>query len=278
MAKEYWYFVSGVLVVVIPLLVLVAVKKLNLLDERPDDTITYSRNGDQALALHHFAARNAATGANTPAVLLFHGGAWLYGNPGDFYPQCRFFADQGISCFTAEYRLGAGGWPDVQGAIADARAALDYLLDNAEALHIDRERIAVGGGSAGGQLAAALGVGLPGASPGERRPAALVLYNPMLDLSPGRPDHHLVKDYWQEVSPYHHIDGDIPPALILLGSRDPEVPVATAQAFCDAVRDAGGRCEMEVYEGLSHGFFQLPRFREATNRRVLEFLSGLERG
>lgn len=278
MAKEYWYFVGGVLAVVIPVLVLVAVKKLNLLDVRPDNRISYSHHGDRALKLHGFMAKSTPGEARTPAILLFHGGAWLYGNPADLYPHCRLFAEQGITCFSAEYRLGSGGWPDVRGAVGDARAALDYLIDHAEELHIDPERIAVGGGSAGGQLAAALGTGLPGSSPGQRRPAALLLYNPMLDLAPGKPDHHLVKDYWREVSPYHHIDSDFPPALILLGSRDPEVPVETAQAFCDAVRDTGGRCEMEVYEGQSHGFFHVPKFRDATNRRALDFLSSLDRG
>ena len=82
-----------------------------------------------------------------------------------------------------------------------------------------------------------------------------LLYNPTLDLAPGTPDHHLVKDYWQEVSPFHHIDGAVPPSLILVGSQDPEVPVPTAQAFCAAVQKAGGHCEIALYEGQGHGFF-----------------------
>jgi len=273
MAREYWYFIGGVLIVLIPLLVLVAVKKLNLLDVRPDAKIAYSQNGDQPLTLHVFRAQDVAQDAPTPAVLLFHGGGWLYGTPADMYPQCRLFAAQGISCFAAQYRLGSNGWPDVRGAVADARAAFDYLLEHAETLHIDRERIAVGGGSAGGQMAAALGVGLPDSARNKQRPAAAVLYNPVLDLAPNQPHHYLVKDYWREVSPYQHVDGDVPPTLVMLGSRDPEVPVETVQAFCAAVRQAGGRCEMEVYEGQSHGFFHSTRFRDATNQRALDFLS-----
>jgi len=273
MAREYWYFLAGVLVVLIPLLALVAVKKLDLLEARPDGKVTYSQIGDQALSLHVFRAQRVAEDAHTPAVLLFHGGGWLYGTPADMYPQCLFFAAQGISCFAAEYRLGSGGWPDIPAAVADARAAFDYLLDHAEALRIDRDNIAVGGGSAGGQMAAALGVGLP--LPNRPRPAALVLYNPILDMAPGQPYHYLVKDSWREVSPYQQIDGDTSPALVMLGSRDPEVPVATVQAWCDAMRSAGGRCDMEVYEGQSHGFFNNPRFLDATNQRALAFLSSL---
>lgn len=277
MAKEYWYFVSGVLVVLLPLLVLFAVKKLNLLDVRPDETIVYRNNGDQSLTLHAFMAKNAEGGQPAPALLLFHGGRWLFGGPRDLYPQCRFFAEQGISCFSAQYTLGRMSRPEVRRAVADARAALDYLVEHAGGLHIDPQRIAVGGGSSGGHLAAALGSGLPGATSHEQRPAALVLYNPMLDLSPGTPDHHLVKDYWEEVSPHQHIDADVPPALILVGSLDPEVPVPTAQAYCMKVRDADGVCEVEVYEGESHGFFNKPRMRDATNQRILQFLSEVKR-
>jgi len=281
MAKEYWYFVGGVMVVVLPLLLLVAVKKLHLLEVRPDQKIVYAHNGEQELALHVFHAKNRTDDAPTPALLLFHGGGWLYGSPEDLYPQCQYFATQGFSCVSAQYRLGANNQPDVRGAVADARAALDYLIAHAGALHIDPDSIVVGGGSAGGQLAAALGSGLPlrsnATSPEARRPAAQILYNPILDLAPGTLNHHLVKDFWQEVSPYHHIDSSVPPSLILVGSQDPEVPVPTAQAFCAAVKRAGGVCEIALYEGQGHGFFHNAPFREQTNERILDFLDNLKR-
>lgn len=272
MAREYWYFVCGVLVVLLPLLLLVAVKKLNLFDARPDERIVYRKSGDQSLTLHAFMAERTGADEPAPALLLFHGGRWLFGDPRDFYPQCRFFAERGISCFSAQYTLGKMNRPEVRGAVADARAALDYLVAHAAELGIDPQRIAAGGGSSGGQLAAALGSGLPGAAANEQRPSALVLYNPMLDLAPGTPDHHLVKDYWEAVSPYHHIDERVPPALVLVGSLDPEVPVPTVEAYCEKVQSAGGDCAIALYEGESHGFFNKPRFRDATNQRILQFL------
>lgn len=277
MAKEHWYFVCGVLLVLVPLIAFVAVKKLQLLEPGPAQKIVFAHNGAQPLSLHAFPAKGSGSTPAT-ALLMFHGGAWLFGNPDQFYPQCEYFAAQGFACFSAQYRLGTGGRPDVRGAIADARAAFDYLLAHARELGIDPQRIAVAGSSAGGHLAAALASGLPrggGAAP-TQRPAAQVLYNPMLDLSPGKPDHHLVKDYWEDVSPYHHIDSATPPALILVGTDDPEVPVPTAQAFCDAVLQAGGSCEIALYEGQGHGFFHDPVYRERTNQRILAFLRGLQ--
>ena len=232
------------------------------------------------LSLHAFRAKNSSDDSPAPALLLFHGGRWLYGGPEEYYPQCEFFAAHGFSCFSAQYRLGTNNRPDVRGAVADARAALDYLIAHARELHIDPQTIVVGGASAGGHLAAALGSGLP-MSPGRvssttRRPAAQVLYNPMLDLSPGTPDHHLVKDYWEDVSPYHHVDSAVPTTLILVGSQDPEVPVPTAEAFCAAVERAGGDCELALYEGQGHGFFHHPTFREHTNQRIAEFLEKIK--
>jgi acetyl esterase/lipase len=279
MAKEYWYFVSGMLLVLLPLLLLIAIKKLHLLEVRPDQKIVYTVNGNEKLTLHAFMAKHSTGATPTPAVLLFHGGRWMYGGPEEFYPQCQYFSAQGFSCFSAQYRLGANNQPDVSGAMADACAALDYLIAHAGDLRIDPDRIVVGGGSAGGHLAAALGSGLPlahGATPSAvRRPVAQLLYNPTLDLAPCTPDHHLVKDFWQEVSPHHHIDSAVPPSLILMGTQDPELPVQSAQAFCDAVQAAGGHCELALYEGQGHGFYHSPEYLEKTNQRVLEFLRNL---
>ncbi len=277
MAKEYWYFLGGVLIVLVPLALLVAVKKLHLLEVRPDETIVYQTQDARPFSLHAFHAKNLPEASPAPALLFFHGGRWLYGGPEDFYPQCQFFAAHGYSCFSAQYRLGANNRPDVQGAVADARAAFDYLIAHAAELRIDPQRIAVGGGSSGGHLSAALGSGLPLSaldnSPQRIRPAAQLLYNPMLDLAPGTPDHHLVKDYWEDVSPYHHIDSAVPRSLILVGSQDPEVPVPTAEAFCAAVNGAGGRCELAVYDGQGHGFFHSSEYFNKTNLRIQQFLA-----
>jgi acetyl esterase len=280
MAKEHWYLICGMLLVLVPLIALVVVKKLHLLQVRPDQKIVYRINGSEQFNLHTFTAKNSAGDIPTPALLLFHGGRWLYGGPEGLYPQCQYFAKQGYSCFSAQYRLGTDNRPDVRGAVTDARAALDYLIAHAEELRIDPDRIVVGGGSAGGHLAAALGAGLP-LAPGSTsattcRPAAQILYNPMLDLAPGTPDHHLVKDYWEQVSPFHHIDSAVPPSLILLGSQDPEVPVSTAQAFCMAVRAAGAHCEIALYEGQGHGFYHKQKYRDETNVRILKFLRNLQ--
>lgn len=280
MAREYWYFLAGALFVLLPMLVVAAVMKFDLLAPRPDKTLIYARVGDTDLRLHAFYPDDAGEDGPTPALLLFHGGRWQYGSARSLYPQCRYFAARGIACFSAEYRLGGQGLVDVRGAIGDARDALHYLHDRAADLGIDPDRLYAGGGSSGGHLAAALGAALPPGATNGLRPAALVLYNPMLDLSPGKPDSHLVAGYWREVSPLQHIDEAYPPTLILSGTEDPEVPVATVRAFCNAVHRHGGRCETQLYDGQSHGFFNYSDGRnpyfEQTGVDILAFLASLD--
>jgi acetyl esterase len=279
MAKEHWLLLVAI-ALLLALLLLVAVKKLHLLDSRPDQKIAYKFIGEKELTLHIFKAKKAVTASAAPAVLFFHGGGWLFGGPEFFYPQCEYLSERGFTCISAQYHLGADNQPDLRGAIEDARSALAYLTDHAEELHIDPQRIAVGGGSSGGHLAAALGTApmeVPGKATSGRdlRPAALVLYNPILDFSPGTLYHPLVAAHWEEVSPTHHVDGAVPTALILVGSRDAEVPVATVEEFCEKVHNAGGSCEDEIYQGQGHGFFNQPTYLEKTNQRVLRFLSDL---
>lgn len=267
------YLLAGMFIVLIPLAAFVVVKKSGLLETRPDKTIEYKQVEGATLSLHAFFAGQSNSSAAKPAVILFHGGRWLYGSPHAFYPQCKFLAANGYHCFSAQYRLGKQNRVDVKALIADAQDALNYVAQEAQTLGVDATRISVGGGSAGGHLAAALGTVTLNKE--TATPAGMLLFNPMLDLAPATPDHHLVKDYWEAVSPHHNIKAGIPPSLILVGSNDPEVPVPTAQAFCNAAQQAGGRCELEVYEGQSHGFFNAQPFLNKTNQRALKFLNSL---
>ncbi|MBT0960387.1 alpha/beta hydrolase [Denitromonas iodatirespirans] len=279
------YFLAGLALGLSLALGPAVVKRLAAWLNGPDRVMVYRSIDGHDLHLHVFEAKGPRPAAGHPALLLFHGGAWQYGSPDAFFPQCRHFAQHGLTCVSAEYRIAARHGTDPRAAVQDARAALAYLRAQADDLDIDPSRIAAGGGSSGGHLAAALGVPLPlaeetgGDAAARGRPAALVLYNPMLDLSPCTPDHHLVAAFWQAVSPLQQVDAALPPSLILLGTEDREVPVATAQAFCEAASAQGGHCELALYEGARHGFFNLRgddrQYFDVTNARVLAFLGAL---
>lgn len=232
----------------------------------PDTLLAYKQVGKQQLKLHVFHAHQgrAADTRRPAALLLFHGGGWAHGHASQFYPQCRHLSQQGIACISAEYRVASRHGSTPADAVDDAHDALRWVRSQAGALRIDAHRVAAGGGSAGGHLAAALGVGLrlPGAANSTKdsaglgtRPAALLLLNPMLDLSPGQPDHALVAPDWHALSPLHHVAPGVPPTLVLSGTDDPEVPVHTVQAFCERLQRNGSLCELQLFQGGRHGFF-----------------------
>jgi acetyl esterase/lipase len=92
----------------------------------------------------------------TPAILIIHGGGWRSGNPQQHVPLAQRLAALGYATFTVEYRLSTDAlYP---AAVNDIKAAVRWLRANAKTFSIDTAKIAILGFSAGGQLAALVGV------------------------------------------------------------------------------------------------------------------------
>jgi acetyl esterase/lipase len=90
-----------------------------------------------------------------PAVLLIHGGGWRSGNRQMEIPMAQFLASHGYVAATVEYRLSTEAlYPS---PLTDLKAAIKWLRANSNKYHIDTNKIALYGCSAGGQLAALLG-------------------------------------------------------------------------------------------------------------------------
>lgn len=253
--------------------------------DRPDQRILYKQASGHRLSMDVFRASGRGNAGPPAALLLFHGGAWERGSSAQFHPQCRHFSRHGLTCFSAEYRTRTRHATTPSDALQDARDAMRYLRRHALQMGIDPRRIAAGGGSAGGQLAAALGVGVALPDPSmdasaPTRPDALLLYNPMLDLGPGRPDHERVGMHWRQLSPRHHVGPGAPPILILSGTADPEVSVETVHDFCHAVTQASGLCEVVLFEGAGHGFFNRRtaegRYYDRANAAAVKFLRRID--
>ena len=226
--------------------------------------IAYKQTKQRPLFLHVFAPDATAFPGPRPAIIFFHGGGWVEGDALRFYDQARHLADEGMVAVSAEYRLGGTDGTDPRTALADAISAMRYLHSHVPALGIDSARIAAGGGSAGGQLAAALATSNGFEDPADDagvpyRPTALVLFNPVIDNGPGGFGHDRVSGYWEAFSPLHNIRTGHPPTLIMLGTRDALVPVATGEAYCDKVRAVGAACRLALYEGQPHAFFARSR-------------------
>lgn len=235
--------------------------------------VAYKTTPARVLYLHVFAPDPQRFPGVRPAALVIHGGGWKEGSPQRFYDQARHLADKGMVAIAPEYRIQSRDRTGPEMALRDAKSAMRYVRAHAAELRLDPDRIVAVGGSAGGHLAAALATIEGFNDPADdlaivTRPAALVLYNPVIDNGPGGYGHERVQDYWQGFSPMHNIAPGHPPTLILLGTRDELVPTETGERYCEKVRSAGSDCTLRLYEGQPHTFYNRARseryYRETT--------------
>ena len=245
-------------------------------------TRVYKTIGDVALHLDIFTP----PGSNAPraAIIFFFGGAWRGGSTAQFHPQAQRLAERGMVAIAAEYRVKTRHGVTPRECVQDAKSAVRWVRAHAAELGVDPQRIAAGGGSAGGHLAActALIAGLdetnePAAI--SSKPAALVLFNPALDLTPDGFRPYVPAEQAAELSPLLHVAPGAPPTIIFHGTADTTVPFAQAQRFTEAMQRAGNSCELVPYEGKQHAFFNYnaagnPSFDD-TLARTEQFLERL---
>jgi acetyl esterase/lipase len=221
----------------------------------------YKTVGNRDLKLHIVRPDGWKATDRRSAIVFFHGGGWVNGKPTQFNDHSVYFASRGLVCIQVEYRLvkGTDKAPPLV-CIQDARSSMRWVRSHAEELGINRARIASAGGSAGGHLAAHVGMVdlLDDPSDDKKVPAksnAMLLFNPVLDNGPGGFGAKTIGDRYPEFSPAHNISRDDPPAILFLGSEDKLIPVATLKTFESKMQAAGIKCALHVYDGQGHGFF-----------------------
>lgn len=248
---------------------------------RPDRAVVYKKIGDVELKLHVFNPPGHAPTNRAPAIVFFFGGGWNGGTPEQFHRHARHYAERGLVAFSADYRVKNRQGTSPRECVKDGKSAIRWVRAHAAELGIDPQRIAAGGGSAGGHVAAAAGT-VPGLEEeGEdlrisSRPDALVLFNPVIDTGPGGYGHDRVRNYWQDLSPLHHLGTNTPPTILFLGTKDHVTPVATAERYKQRMTEAGRRCDLHLYAGQAHGFFNYGKpFYAVTLREADRFLAEL---
>ena len=220
----------------------------------------YKQVGDTKLFLHTFNPKGHKASDRRPAIVFFFGGGWNGGTPKQFDPHCRYLASRGMVAITAEYRVKSRNKTTPFECVKDGKSAIRWVRENAGKLGVDAKRVAAGGGSAGGHVAAATG-NCPGLEEkGEdmkisSKPNALVLFNPVYDNSSKGWGHIRVKSRWKEISPMHNIAKGSPPTIVFLGTKDKLIPVSTAKEYEKRLVAVGSRSVLHLYDGAVHGFF-----------------------
>ncbi|GAB4335571.1 MAG: hypothetical protein Kow0010_23080 [Dehalococcoidia bacterium] len=211
---------------------------------------------------------------SAPAVVYIHGGGWTSGSKDrgsgtDVIPE---LVERGFVVVAIDYRLAPQyTWP---AQIEDVECAIRHLRTEADSYGIDPERIGAYGGSAGGHLAAMLGVaggddafpdigGFEGVS--SRVQAVVDMFGPA-DLTvdfAGSNDRILATVFGAdsraaevvtEASPVSWVSPDDPPFLILHGAEDALVPLSQSEFLLEALQAAGVESSLIVVENAGHGF------------------------
>ena len=211
-----------------------------------------------------------------PLLVYFHGGGFMLGSLALYDTTCRRLADQGdCAVLSVHYRLA----PETQfpGAVLDAYAATRWASDHARLLNIDPGKIAVGGDSAGGNLAAV--VAQMAQDSKDFTVALQVLIYPMTDQSRAYPSYQRnAKGYMLTTAAlYWFMDNYIPdpqdrksplaspmlrdslaglpPALVISAEFDPLVD--ENEAYAERLKAAGVQTDYVCFPGMIHPFFTL---------------------
>jgi len=242
--------------------------------------IIYKQIDTITLKLHVYQPENLDTSISHPAIVFFHGGGWNGGTYKAFSRQASYLASKGMIAFSVDYRLFKTHGTSPFEAVNDAKSAMRYIRQHAKQLHINPDMIAAGGGSAGGHLAAACGnvVGLE--EPNEDLsissvPNALVLYNPVYDNSKNGYGYGKMEGRHLEISPLHNISVGAPPTVVFFGTKDKTTPVASSEEYKKRMDAVGSRCDLFLYEGQEHSFFNRGEYFTTTLLESEIFLKSL---
>lgn len=222
-----------------------------------------------------------------PLVLYIHGGGWRRGDKALSKPPMLVETGQAIVA-SINYRLSDHAIFPAQ--LHDCHAAVRFLRANADRYGIDGERIGAWGYSAGGHLAALLGVtgerpelaGVSDSANVSSAVQAVVCVAAPSDLSrmggwhdePDSPESLLVggplaerSALVQSANPLRYVHSNVPPFLLIHGEDDDTVPISQSQIFHDALRDAGASVQLVRLPRSGHNFgLSSPHFPLVTER------------
>ena len=243
-----------------------------------------------AIALRLYRPLAAAAAGQLPVLVYFHGGGWVIGDLDTHDTLCRQLANgAGIAVVSVDYRMG----PEHRfpAAVDDCIAATRWVRREAAALGLDARRIAVGGDSAGGNLAAVVALAARDAGDaGESGLAYQLLIYPATDMRRSAPSHtrngqgylltrdtigwfhdHYITDAahdadWRASPALHPNLGGLPPALVLTAGYDPLRDEGIA--YAQALTLAGNQATHISFERQIHGFILMGRVIDEANVAV----------
>ncbi|WP_167618843.1 alpha/beta hydrolase [Maribellus sediminis] len=227
--------------------------------------IQYKQIDSTALFMQVYQPEAIEPAKKYPALVFFFGGGWNGGSIDQFKPQASYFSQRGLICFLVDYRVNQRQHTTPFESLMDAKSAIRYIREHANRFHIDPSKIIAAGGSAGGHLAAATALIEDYNENTDNLsisciPNALVLFNPVIDNGPGGYGYDRIGDAYKNFSPLHNIKKSAPPTIFFLGTNDALIPEETAKYYQTVMKKVGSKCELYLYNGQGHGFFNYKNF------------------
>jgi len=242
-----------------------------------------------------FYTPSGLTGA-APALVFFHGGGWIYGDLESHDALCRVLAEEAqVRVVAVDYRLAPEA--PFPAAFEDSWAAWKWITAHAQGIGIDAGRIAVGGDSAGGNLAALVAqraVGDDGIAPAFQ----LLIYpaTDFLETSESRMTYaegfYLTKAFMDlaeenylvghedksdaRLSPLRQSADGVAPAYVVTAGFDPLLD--EGKAYSDKMKAAGVPVEYVCEEALIHGFANMVSMGSSAPKAVRRAAAALQRG
>ena len=242
------------------------------------ETLVYKTVDGKSLSMLVAKPGTPPPASGWPCAIFFHGGGYRAGTPEKFRALGVELAKHGVMSASVQYRLLGKGERIPKEGIADGRSAMRYLRSRAATLHVDPNRIAAGGGSAGGHLAMMTWLKGPFDERSDdlsisARPQALILMNTAYNL-----EARFKSQLAVPLSPYHQVGPDLPPTLMIHGTADTTVPFSDAVQFRDKAKSVGVKdLTLVPFEGRKHGFFHGEKGTGADFKAVTEQIVGFLR-
>jgi acetyl esterase/lipase len=239
------------------------------------ETDVFAKVGDRELALDLHRPEKSG---KVPLIVYVHGGAWRSGSREQM--PLGDLVRAGFAIASVDYRLTPEA--PFPANVHDIKAAIRYLRAHSEKWNLATDRIAIAGSSAGGHLAALVGLtnghpdleGKIGDHPGQKSDIAAVVsfYGasnlttilsqstahglkvrvPALTLLFGGPVEEKAEPA-RLASPVFHIDRSDPPVLLIHGDQDPQMPIEQSRELAEACRKAGVPVRFDTVVGGLHG-------------------------
>ena len=248
-----------------------------------------------AVPLRLYRGATTAPRDSLPALVYFHGGGWVIGDLDTHDSLCRHLANAARCIVVAvDYRLA----PEHKfpAAVEDCCAATSWVAQEAAALGIDRERLAVGGDSAGGNLAAV--VSLIARDQGTPKLRCQALLYPAVECGMTHASHDRFAEGYLLTRPTmkwfydHYLRGlaDVDdwrasplraadlsggaPALVLTAGND--VLCDEGQAYARRLREAGIEVQLRHFPDQIHGFLTMRKIIEAAQPALDDIAAALQ--